>query len=308
MRSIHKQTNNFTMESTLCLSYFPRPAIPFNLNLSTKSVKLKQTTRLRSSHSCFSLSSGLNVTRRPLGHVLNFNAVICELEKSSTPSKKNENGDRKIFKGTVGASLVLACVVGIMSCSSKMNHHKAIAGPKEMYQKAPPTSALTQPIGGHLALKSFLDVSVELASSSSEAKPFYQPIINVPPGPSMEDINAVKMEAVRRMKSGKPEEAVEMLQDLYYQCQNEPEPAYNAEMALVEILIYQVMPALLIQGKYEEASNCNCLKEEYRIPSDGRFPLYKAIIYTMLNSDEARKWWEEFAAIVEGEFNPGNYF
>lgn len=33
---------------------------------------------------------------------------------------------------------------------------------------------------------------------------------------------------------------------------------------------------MLIQGKYEEASYCNCLQEERRIlASDGRFPLYK---------------------------------
>ncbi|XP_044497427.1 uncharacterized protein LOC123219503 isoform X2 [Mangifera indica] len=290
------------MESALSLSYFPRPAILFNLNLSTMSVKLKQTTRLRSSHSCFSLSSGLHVTRRSPGHVLNFNAVVSELEKSSTPSKENEKkGDGRKLKGVVGASLVLACVVGIMSCSSKMNQKAAIAGPMEMYQKAPPTSVSIQTIGGNLALKSFLDVGVELASSSSKEKPFDQPKFNVPPGPSMEDINAIKMEAVRKMKSGKPEEAEKMLQDLYRTCQNELEPAYHAEMALVEILIYQ--------GKYEEASYCNCLQEERRIlASDGRFPLYKAIICTMLNNEEAATWWKEFAETVDGEFDQGHYF
>lgn len=48
------------------------------------------------------------------------------------------------------------------------------------------------------------------------------------------------MEALRQMKSGKPEIAVNLLRKVYEDCKNEPEPAYNVEMALVEILIYQV--------------------------------------------------------------------
>lgn len=39
---------------------------------------------------------------------------------------------------------------------------------------------------------------------------------------------------------GEPEEAVRYLQETFEKYKNDPEPAYNVEMALVEILIYQV--------------------------------------------------------------------
>lgn len=45
---------------------------------------------------------------------------------------------------------------------------------------------------------------------------------------------------MKQMKYGKPEFAVTLLKKVYEDCKNEPEPAYNVEMALVEILIYQV--------------------------------------------------------------------
>lgn len=59
------------------------------------------------------------------------------------------------------------------------------------------------------------------------------------------------MEALRKMKSGKPQEAVKMLQHLFHRCKNESESAYNAEMALVEILIYQVCKYVSISSRTE---------------------------------------------------------
>lgn len=62
------------------------------------------------------------------------------------------------------------------------------------------------------------------------------------------------MDAVKMMKNERADEAVECLQRAYMKYKNNPEPAYNVEMALVEILISQVcvpyiflVSALLIQ-------------------------------------------------------------
>lgn len=46
--------------------------------------------------------------------------------------------------------------------------------------------------------------------------------------------------AVRLMIYGEAEEAVWYLREAFEKYKNDPEPAYNVEMALVEILIYQV--------------------------------------------------------------------
>lgn len=49
------------------------------------------------------------------------------------------------------------------------------------------------------------------------------------------------MEAVRRMKEGKCEEAVHLLHDANMRYKNEPEADFNVQMALVEILILLVI-------------------------------------------------------------------
>lgn len=48
------------------------------------------------------------------------------------------------------------------------------------------------------------------------------------------------MEAVRLVKMGKPEDGLELLYKACNKYKNDSEPAYNVEMALVEILICQV--------------------------------------------------------------------
>lgn len=49
------------------------------------------------------------------------------------------------------------------------------------------------------------------------------------------------MEAVRKMKEGKCEEAVQLLRDANMRFKNEPEADFNVQMALVEILILLVI-------------------------------------------------------------------
>ncbi|KAK9913357.1 hypothetical protein M0R45_037175 [Rubus argutus] len=77
-------------------------------------------------------------------------------------------------------------------------------------------------------------------------------------------------------------------------------PAYEAEMELVLLLIFQ--------GRYQEALKCTCLDDQspqgFGINSDGRVHLYKAIIYTMLDRDkEAKKCWKSF---IRGFSSPIN--
>ncbi|KAK3205131.1 hypothetical protein Dsin_019177 [Dipteronia sinensis] len=281
------------MESALCLNYCRPPSMLLN-GASTMTVERRcRATKLGSSCSSLSLSSGSPC--RPLGHVIS--PVIRASDRPSTPPPKNDN---KVIKWAVGASMVLACALGIVSCSCQMNMNPtAIAGPMEMYQKAPPVSMLSHQFGASVALKSILDVSVIMASSTEGEPSYALPKYNVPPGPSMNDVKAIKMVAVQHMKLGEGEKAVDLLRNVYEVCKDEPEPAYNVEMALVEILI--------CQGRYKEALNCNCLKDEQRIPSDGRFPLYKAILCTMLDKEEAKKWWEEFAETIDGGWDPRNH-
>lgn len=175
------------MESALCLSFCPCPS-PANSPRIPSTMSVKHATKLRSSrHSSISLSS--SSTHHPRRQIVSH--VICAHDKSSLPPEdRKRKEENKIVKGTVGASLVLACALGVMSCSSNMNPI-ALAGPKEVYQKAPSMSVFAHPVGGRHALNSFLDVSLKLASSKPE--PFYWPRYTVPPGPSMADVNAIKV-------------------------------------------------------------------------------------------------------------------
>ncbi|KDP37975.1 hypothetical protein JCGZ_04618 [Jatropha curcas] len=262
-----------------------KPSAPSTSSLAITKLHFSQTQ----ANNYISLTTKVN-TSRPPRQVLT-RPVIRAQERSRNDRKDN----KKTAQGRAGASIALACVLGIIGSSLKMNP-KAIAGPRELYQKAP-QSAVAYPLGGRSALKSLLDVNVCLASSKLEPP---TATTQLPSRPSTEQVNdLIKMEAVRLMKYGKPKDAVLFLQDAYNLYKHDPEPAYNVEMALVEILI--------CQGKYKEALKCNCLNDDQRLPSDGRFPLYKAIIYTMLDDmEEAKKWWEEYVETVEEEFNPTN--
>ncbi|XP_073264528.1 uncharacterized protein [Populus alba] len=195
-------------------------------------------------------------TRHKLGHL--FRPVICaSSDRSPTPSRNENNGDNKIVKAAVGASIALACALGIIGGNFRM-YPKAIAGPRELYQKAPQAEERPSSLA-KLALESFLDVTSDLASTDEES-----PIetFDPHPNPSIEQVKEIKKHAVRLMIYGEPEEAVRYLQEAFEKYKNDPEPAYNVEMTLVEILIYQ------------------------------------AIIYTMLDfEEEARIWWERYAHV-----------
>ncbi|XP_011035460.1 PREDICTED: uncharacterized protein LOC105133249 isoform X2 [Populus euphratica] len=250
--------------------------IPSTVSIIPRSTKphLSLVPRSPSLTSCY--------TRHKLGH--HFRPVICaSSDRSPTPSRNENNRDSKIVKAAVGASVALACALGIIGGNFRM-YPKAIAGPRELYQKAPQVEQYPSSLA-KLALESFLDVTSDLASTG-EVSPIAT--FDPPPNPSIEQKHAVRL-----MINGEAEEAVSYLQKAFEMYKNDPEPAYNVEMALVEILIYQ--------HKYEVALNCDCLNHDDHLgPSDARVFLYKAIIYTMLDFNEkARIWWERYMYAVE---------
>ncbi|KAK4589221.1 hypothetical protein RGQ29_019995 [Quercus rubra] len=133
------------------------------------------------------------------------------------------------------------------------------------------------PRGGKDALKSLLDVGVYLASVELNSLGF-------PKTPSLEQANTLyKNEAMRLLKSGKGNEAEELLRKAIEEC-GYSESDYYLAIILAEILIFK--------GSYQQAHKC---LEDHQHPSDARYALYKAIVCTMLDKmDDAEKWWESF--------------
>ncbi|KAJ4831672.1 hypothetical protein Tsubulata_020885, partial [Turnera subulata] len=184
-----------------------------------------------------------------------FHPVNCAAEN---PSMRWRDGERyeKIARGTMRASLVLACAVGVFSASLFRMNPVAIAAPREMYQKAPRMEEF--PSVGKAALESLLDVTSLLVSNDLD-RPLFP--FKLPSRASTLEVNNLKKHAVWLIKCGKAEEALDFLQSAYSTYKDDPEPAYNVDMAL---------------GKYQEALERNCLSDGDALrPSDARLPLYK---------------------------------
>ncbi|CAN1269167.1 hypothetical protein LINPERPRIM_LOCUS13482 [Linum perenne] len=220
--------------------------------------------------------------------------VICAEE-----NKQSRSSLLRSALGKVKAEVVFGCAIGIGIIL--INNDIAMAGPRQLSQKAPqsPLAAVAgYPLGGKAALKSLFDVPKQMASTKDEP---LEMKFDLPNNPSMAEVEVVKMHAVKLMAHGEAETAVTFLKEAYsvYKNRKDEEPAYNVGMALVEILI--------CQGKYKEALECNCLNDNRHVPSDGRIPLYKAIICTMLDyKGEAKKWWEQYIEAVEQGIEPPN--
>ncbi|KAB1221319.1 hypothetical protein CJ030_MR2G005636 [Morella rubra] len=284
------------MESTLCLRYGPLPTLPLHIPSLVRSAWVTKP-QFSFSHSSLSLSIPDRSSYRPLGHA--FSSVVSAINRFPTPST-NDESDNKIVRGsTVGASLALATVLAMISWRYTMNP-KAIAASFETLQRSSSTKEVGSPVyakGGKAALKSLLDMTVYLTSSPTKLPP------EVPKKPqrkllSGEDVEYLKLEAMSVMKSGQGDEAVKRLTKKYNDCKG-AESKFLVEMALVEVLI--------CLGKYEDALKCKCLSERpsERLPSDGRVPLYKAIIYTMMDKKEdAKECWEDFIGAIDGGLPP----
>ncbi|KAK9267771.1 hypothetical protein L1049_010205 [Liquidambar formosana] len=245
------------MESAICFRYSPPTSLHLHLP-STRDITRATRPHIGFRHPSLFLSNGS--MHCPLGLALHpITRKIDGLSRTKTYKKGNNNSTR----GTTRAGLIV--------------------------------------FGGRYALKSLWDVCVFLATkdppnvacrrpskpSEEEDSDDASPLRRMPDPPE------VKMDAMCLMKSGKSDEALELLKQEYEDCDKNGPDAYRVEMALVEILI--------CQGKYEEASRRRCLQEGIAYTSDGRVPLYKAIIYTMLNQlEEAETWWGKYKEVIGG--------
>ncbi|TYI23401.1 hypothetical protein ES332_A06G162700v1 [Gossypium tomentosum] len=183
------------MEAALCLGYGPLPSI------SLRTVPASTRLHFGFNPSFLSVSSGFMTKCRRF-----YGPGPLALDRSnSSMASANENGGAKVVRGAVGASLALACALGIIGCGCKMNF-KAIAGPKPVYRKAPSFEHIAPPAPRKMALKSLLDVTVSLASKEGRRARDVSPGSHIPgprpSSPSKDQIDQLK---------GKYEEAYEFM-------------------------------------------------------------------------------------------------
>ncbi|KAL4366272.1 hypothetical protein GQ457_05G027520 [Hibiscus cannabinus] len=283
------------MEAALFLGHGPMLSISHHMPppLITK-------LRFGFNHSFVSVSKGFVTSHRRCHRFHSRGPLALDRSNSSMPSE-NEKGGAKAVRGAVGASLALACTLGIITCGCKMNL-KAMAGPKQqVYQKSPSLPRNVPPMPPRkVALKSLLDVTVDLASKDGRSARGAGSGSHFPvwhSAPSKYQVDQLKKVAVSLMKRGQPEDALHMLNEQYMKYKSEPESAYEISLAVVEILI--------TQGKYEEAYEFMKTQEKMS-DFDVRPTLYKAIVCTMLDKDdEAQGLWDDFAGSIAG-FSPLN--
>ncbi|KAF3449931.1 hypothetical protein FNV43_RR06010 [Rhamnella rubrinervis] len=302
------------MDPALCLRYGSLPSLPLRFKYTNMSTATRLLTKPHFSFnpSPLSFSNG-SVLRQ--AHQTFGRHVVYALDRFSIPSKEDhcKGNDNVIVRGTFGASLVMACVVAIMGSRAIAAPPKSLA--MDQYS-VDLNDEVISPFGAKGALKSLFAVGVKLATSDDtkedhgifrrlkKRKP--SKFDEAPKMPSIEQIAGLKTEAVKLIKAGKNEEAENQLRNVYENAKDKHwnylnESAYFAQMALVEIL--------MAQGKYSEASKCECLKipegGQLIVPSDGRFYLYKAIISTMMNdTKEAKTWWQKFTEEVVCQSSP----
>ncbi|KAG2309032.1 hypothetical protein Bca52824_028780 [Brassica carinata] len=169
-----------------------------------------------------------------------------------------------------GASLALACALSIFGIKIKnMNFTAAAAGhpsAADMILSGKPTAALSAYSGINLLpAKYTLRISrclFEVSSMLTSAKPI----------PSQRPFKHHKLPS---LPSKEDTDSIK------------PEADFNVQMAL---------------KRYQEAAEFSCLNDEHGQISDVLIPLYKAIIYTMLDKDtEAKQCWKQYFKKPIGE-------
>ena len=112
------ESTHSSMESTLFLRNAPLPSVPLQRISSPVNLSAARVTVPNFSLNHLTLLLVNNSLPRPLRH--DFSPIVCALNKFSKHST-NDEGDNKIVRGSVGASLVMACVLGIISCGCWMS-------------------------------------------------------------------------------------------------------------------------------------------------------------------------------------------
>ncbi|KAG2689012.1 hypothetical protein I3843_09G119100 [Carya illinoinensis] len=279
------------MESALCLRHGHLPGLTLRIPNSPVNGAARVITMPHFSFipSSLSLSNTNLCIYRRLGHA--FGPIVCAMNRNPTPWRINDESDSKVVRaGTVGASLMLACALGIISCGC-MKSPKAMA----IYnnQKKPEVVCAIHdiyPEGGEAALKYFSDM---IRVYSSQKKPAHFKL-NRDKKISKEEAGVLKNEAMWMVKSGKGNDAVGLLQKILKECDG-TESKFFVEMALVEVLI--------CLGRCEEALQYDCIScQSTSGIADFRVPLFSALINKMLGNEEAaKKCWEGFTVALGSE-------
>ncbi|XP_025013213.2 uncharacterized protein LOC8264114 isoform X3 [Ricinus communis] len=228
---------------------------------NTSTVSSLQKTKL---HFSFSNHTSPSLTSRNTCHPGRklLNPTIRALDGSSSVPSGNDRKANKIAKNTARASIALACVLGIIGASLKMNP-EAIAGPREKFQKAPQivSNSPAYPLGGRYALKSLLDVNVYLASTKIEPP---GPPSRLPARPSMENVYDIK---------GKYKEALQYCNRFT----GEQVLPSDGRIPLYKVLSFMLLLYSLL-APYNTASRANFLYGRFVTSSWGQWVSYMANI------------------------------
>ncbi|KAJ4831671.1 hypothetical protein Tsubulata_020884 [Turnera subulata] len=152
--------------------------------------------------------------------------------------------------------------------------------------------------GGKMALERLINYEKALADEASlkDAEVQLQALLKE----EHPDFRRLQGVVAKLEMSGKEADAVKILGTELQTAKagGKSHEAYEIEMLLVEMLIYQ--------GEFAKALNCECLN--HKQISDARRPFYKAIIQLMLeNPDEAKRHWTEFKNIrIHFQHPPGS--
>ncbi|KAL2343656.1 hypothetical protein Fmac_004941 [Flemingia macrophylla] len=104
------------MESAICLRYRPFPYVSKGFEGASAR---PSRFHLRFNHATPVSLPHFSTPRGPITR--SFRHATCMLERFSEPSHNNKGSGNKILRGMTGASLVLACVLGLLNFSGKVN-------------------------------------------------------------------------------------------------------------------------------------------------------------------------------------------
>lgn len=166
------------MHSTLCLHYGALH-IPSATNRAASIVRPYSSFR----PSSLSLSSEASTYRTLSPHAFS-SPVICALDKPSTPSPNyDKDNGKKIVRVVGGASVVLACVLGIINCNYNFSP-RAIAAPRN------DQLVLSKP---KVALDSLLRVNKYLTTTKSHSWLSSKPKLELPDRPEQAHLEKLKV-------------------------------------------------------------------------------------------------------------------
>ncbi|CAJ1935772.1 unnamed protein product [Sphenostylis stenocarpa] len=291
--------NLHQMETAISLRYCPFP-------YTSKGFQGAGSGRfhLRFNHAAPLSAPQFSTTRYPVSRSVRH--ANCIFERFSQPSH-NEGRGSKILRGVTGASLMLACVLGLFNF--KMNpklttaHARFSYGdPNTSYFKHDEYKVEGQ---GRFAVKSLLETMTDSKAATIQNQEI--PTKFDDRGPSGYDVKILKLIAIGQSQSEKGRKALKTLIDQYGECMNKnPEAEGYLAVALVEVYFFQnnledarkileqQIDALLRTKKTEK---CDELLKLYHSDECGhpklwiaQLILHKAIVHTMLEDKEGSRW------------------